>query len=136
LADELKIPPELSLADFLSSRLAGSTLTLRSLSSSELFVEYSDIIHAKIIINQASKEIRFELYSPKWGRHVTVEDLGGFDFLESQAQEELKKEDREITAMDMMLALDLLRSWAHARKYVTVEVRFGEANNPEGQREG
>ena len=127
MPDELKIPVGVSLADFLSSRLAGSTLAIRKVSDAELFVEYSDIIHAKIILNEKAKEISFELYSPKWKRHVTVEELDGFDVLESQAQEELKKEDREVTATDIMLALDLVRSWSNARSYAVVEAHLSEA---------
>lgn len=114
-----------SLVEFLDSKLKGSSLQLKqpSDSSKDFVVEADQLLAVKIQINEDSKNVVYSLHSPEWKRTITVEELDGFDFLESRAEEDLKKMDLETNAEDVLLSIDLIRLWAKANKYSVEEER-------------
>ncbi len=118
----------LSLDQFLSPKLGGSTLSLRKVSDDELFVESDAVIQIHIQIDRKDRKISEEIFSPKWGRKITVQQIDGNEFLELHAEEELQKENFEEIAEDVLLALDLARSWAVSNKFTVVE----QGLEPEG----
>lgn len=113
-----------SLLEFLVSNLKGSSLQMKpSESGNSLVIEAEQLLAVKIQIDKASKKVVYSLHSPEWKRTITVEELDGFDFLESRAEEDLKKMDLETNAEDVLLSIDLIRLWAKANKYLVEEER-------------
>lgn len=123
--------PPLSLDGFLSPKLGGSTLSLRKISDVELYVESGGVIQIHVNIDTERKKITEELYSPKWGRQITVQQINGSEFLELQAEEELLKENFEEIAEDVLLALGLIRSWAKTNKLSVIEQKVQPENPAE-----
>jgi hypothetical protein len=128
LVDKLEIPKGVTLEEFLTKELQASTLSVRAISTSELYVESEPIVRIHVQINERTKSIDFDLYSPRWGRRITVQQLGGFEFMESQAEDLLLKENADAIAEDSLLALDIIRLWASKNGYTASEV----APLPEG----
>ena len=75
-----------------------------------------------VVMTLKPRRILFDLYSPKWERKITVEQLDGYEFLESHAEEELQKQNTVEIAEDVLLSLDLIRSWAKANSFEAIEV--------------
>jgi hypothetical protein len=122
LTDKLEIPYGIGLVDFLSKELQASTMNVRGVSKNELFVESDPIVRIHIIIDEKRKQINFDIFSPRWGRRITVQQLGGFEFMESQAEDLLFKENSDAIAEDSLLALDIVRLWAGKNGYEATEV--------------
>jgi hypothetical protein len=113
-----------SLLEFLESKLKGSSLQLKpSESGKDLLIEAEQLLAVNVRINEDSKSVVYSLYSPEWKRTITVEELDGFDFLESRAEEDLKKMDLETNAEDLLLSIDLIRLWSKANEYSVEEER-------------
>jgi hypothetical protein len=124
LVGELDIPAEIGLEEFLAREIIGSTLRIRSGSEGkgeEFFLESDTIVRVHVIVNRKTKKIEFDLFSPRWSRKINVEELGGFTFMESHAEDELMKEDAASISEDTLLALDLIRSWAKLNSYEVSE---------------
>ena len=124
MVGELDIPAEIGLEEFLARELIGSTLRIRSGSEGkgeEFFLESDTIVRVHVIVNRKTKKIEFDLFSPRWSRKINVEELGGFTFMESHAEDELMKEDAALISEDTLLALDLIRSWAKLNSYEVSE---------------
>jgi hypothetical protein len=119
---ELDIPDNIGLGEFMTRELAGSTLRIRLISDDEFYIESDTIVRVHIVLNKKTKTIEFDLFSPRWSRRINVEELGGFTFMESHAEDELMKEDAAATSEDTMLALDLMRSWAKLNGYSVSEI--------------
>jgi hypothetical protein len=119
---ELDIPDKIGLGEFMTRELAGSTLRIRLISDDEFYIESDTIVRVHIVLNKKTKTIEFDLFSPRWSRRINVEELGGFTFMESHAEDELMKEDAAATSEDTMLALDLMRSWAKLNGYSVSEI--------------
>ena len=135
----MKVQLGLSLADFLSPKLGGSTLLVRKISEAELYVESDEIIQIHVNIDKKEKRIVEELFSPKWGRRITVQQIDGSEFLELQAEEELQKENFEEIAEDILLVFGLIASWAKANKLTVAEQKTlpenpAEVNEPPAQK--
>ncbi len=94
---------------------------MRKVSKDELYAESDGVIQINVKIDRKAKKLTEELYSPKWGRKITVQQIDGDEFLELHAAEELEKENFEEIAEDVLLALDLIRSWATANKFAVVD---------------
>jgi hypothetical protein len=122
LADKLEIPQGITLEEFLARELQASTLTVKALSKSEISIESDSIVRIHVMIDEKSKLVNFDLYSPRWSRRITVQQLGGFEFMESQAEDQLLKEDAAAIAEDSLLALDIIRFWASKNGYEACEV--------------
>jgi len=121
LSEEMSVTPGTTLEQFLSSKLGGSTLSVKSVSKGELHVESGDLIRLRIQTDNTKKKVTYDLYSPKWSRKINIQQLDGFEFMETHAEAELAKESSEAIVEDILLTLDLLRSWARANKYETIE---------------
>jgi hypothetical protein len=119
---ELDIPPKMALEEFLTRELVGSNLRIRSESEQEFYVESNSIVRVHIALNRKAKKIDFDLYSPRWSRKINVEELGGFTFMETHAEDELLKEDAAAISEDTLLSLDLIRSWAKVNGYQVSEM--------------
>ncbi len=115
-----------NLFEFLKSELLGSSLQIKSETANDVRVGVGEILDVKVSVDHRGKKVRFELYSVAWKRRVTVEELGGIDFLELNAQQELEKQNHEEVAEDVLLSLDLLRVWADANGYKVEEVTTEE----------
>lgn len=125
------------MSEFLLKEFEGSSLAVRSVSEDEVVIEADSIIRIHVRIDDAKKEVNFDLFSPRWSRRITVQQLNGFEFMESQAEELLEKDHAEEVAEDSLLALDMIRIWADQRNYSTVEVAPSndvEANVRPGRR--
>jgi hypothetical protein len=122
LADKLEIPQGITLEEFLAKELQASTLTVRTISKTELFIESDSIVRIHVLINDKAKQVHFDLYSPRWSRRITVQQLGGFEFMESRAEDQLLKENADAVAEDSLLALDIIRFWASKNGYEASEV--------------
>lgn len=127
----LKIQVGLSLDEFLIPKLVGSTLSVRKITETDLYVESDEIIQIHVKIDTKEKKITEELYSPKWVRPITVQEIGGTEFLELQAEEELQKGNFEEIAEDILLTFDLIASWAKANKMIVVEQKVQPENPAE-----
>lgn len=121
MVGDLEIPAKIKLADFLTRELVGSTLRIRIVSDEEFFLESDSIVRVRVRLEKKPKKILFDIYSPRWSRKINVEELGGFTFMESHAEEELVKEDAAATSEDTLLSLDLIRSWAKQNVYEVIE---------------
>jgi hypothetical protein len=119
---EMLVPDGISLYDFLSRELLGSTLAITSPSKNEILIESEPIVRIHVKSDDHSKTVRFDIYSPRWSRQITVQQLDGFEFMESQAEELLEKENADAAAEDSLLALDMIRLWAAKNKYESTEV--------------
>lgn len=119
---KLDIPPGITLEHFLSRELLASSLKVRGPSKDQILIESNSVIRIHVAIDRKAKSVMFDLFSPRWSRRITVQQLGGFDFMESQAEEELLKQDAEIIAEDSLLAIDLIRSWGEKNEYRVEEV--------------
>lgn len=111
-----------TLREFLASELKASTLNIKVHSSTELVIESDSIVQIHVMLNENKKKLSFDLYSPRWARRIMVQQLGGFEFMESQAEEELEKENADKVAEDSLLALDMIRYWASKNDYAASEV--------------
>ncbi|MHB1908491.1 MAG: hypothetical protein ACYCQJ_06420 [Nitrososphaerales archaeon] len=118
----LDIPPGITLEQFLSRELLASSLKVRELSKDQILIESDSIVRIHVAVDSKTKSVLFDLFSPRWSRRITVQQLGGFDFMESQAEEKLLKEDAEIIAEDALLTIDLIRSWGEKNEYRVEEV--------------
>ncbi len=134
MADKLEIPHGINLADFLSKELQASTLSVHEISKTELSIESDSIVRIHVMINEKKKEVNFDLYSPRWSRRITVQQLGGFEFMEAQAEDQLLKEDAVAIAEDTLLALDIIRFWAHENGYEASEVAPSSEEEEQQQR--
>lgn len=112
----------MTLQNFLAKQLQGSTLTIRAISKQEVSIGSDSSIRIHVMIDDRSKNVNFDLYSPKWSRPITVQQLDGFEFMESQAEEQLLKDNSETIADDTLLAIDMIRIWAAKNNYRTIEV--------------
>jgi len=112
-----------SLIEYLESKLKGSSLQLKESSKSKLVIEAEQLLAVTISVDSSTKRIVYALNSPEWKRSITVEELDGFDFLESRAEEDLKKLHLETNAEDILLSIDLVRLWAKANGYAVEEER-------------
>lgn len=129
MADKLEIPQGITLEEFLTKELQASTLTAKAISKNEISIESDSIVRIHVLIYEKTKQVNFDLYSPRWSRRITVQQLGGFEFMESQAEDQLRKEDAVAIAEDSLLALDLIRFWASKNGYDALEV----APSPDGE---
>jgi len=118
-----------SLVDFMLSELKGSSLQIKDVSDSKLVIEAATLLAVIIELDKSKKMVSYDLYSPEWKRSITVEELDGLDFMETRAQEELKKLDFEINAEDVLLSLDLMRYWAKLNNYSIRENKISERAN-------
>ncbi len=118
----MNIPPGISLEQFLVQELGGSTLRLSAISEGDFSIESDSVVRMRIVMNDEKRELTFSLYSPRWSRKINVEELDGFTFMETHAENELFKEQAESIAEDTLLALDLVRSWAKANDYAVKEI--------------
>jgi len=116
-----------NLIDFLTAKLKGSSLQIRGVDNSRLSIGAADLLAVNISVIPKEKEVHYELYSPEWKRSITVEELDGFDFMESRAEEDLRKLDLEANAEDVLLSIDLLRYWTKANGYKLIEEEAGSA---------
>jgi hypothetical protein len=121
LVGDLEIPAKIKLDDFLARQLIGSTLRVRIVSDEKFFLESDSIVSVRVRLEKKPKKILFDIYSPRWSRKINVEELGGFTFMESHAEEELVKEDAAATSEDTLLSLDLIRAWAKQNDYQVIE---------------
>jgi hypothetical protein len=121
-SDEMLVPDGVSLFDFLNKGLLGSTLGVRSPSKDEILIESEPIVRIRVKTDDDSKKVEFDIYSPRWSRQITVQQLDGFDYMESQAEELLEKENADAVAEDSLLALDMIRLWSTKNKYDSSEV--------------
>ncbi len=119
----------MTLEDFLTKELQASTLTVRANSKTELSIESDSIVRIHVLIDEKRKQVNFDLYSPRWSRRITVQQLGGFEFMESQAEDQLLKEDAVAIAEDSLLALDIIRFWSSENGYEASEVAPNENSN-------
>ena len=119
----------MTLEDFLTKELQASTLTVRANSKTELSIESDSIVRIHVLIDEKRKQVNFDLYSPRWSRRITVQQLGGFEFMESQAEDQLFKEDAVAIAEDSLLALDIIRFWSSENGYQASEVPPNENSN-------
>jgi hypothetical protein len=122
LVENIEIPAKISLEDFLMRELVGSTLRMRSDKEGEFFLEADSIVRVHVAIDKKTKKIEFDLYSPRWSRKINVEELGGFTFMETHAEDLLLKDDAAAISEDTLLSLDLMRSWAERNKFAVSEV--------------
>jgi hypothetical protein len=129
LVDKLEIPHGISLEEFLTKELQASTLTVRANSKTELSIESDSIVRIHVLIDEKRKQVNFDLYSPRWSRRITVQQLDGFEFMESQAEDQLLKEDAVAIAEDSLLALDIIRFWASENGYQASEVAPDDNSN-------
>jgi hypothetical protein len=106
-----------SLFDFLSSKLAASSLEVIRKTENEIVLQGEDLISIIIKENDRDKNLTYELYSPKLGRSVGIEEIGGVELMEAGLEVELEKEKNDAIEADTMLALDLLRLWAREAGY-------------------
>ncbi|MHB8567703.1 MAG: hypothetical protein ACYC7D_14780 [Nitrososphaerales archaeon] len=120
---EIPVPQDhdVSLLKFLESKLTGSSLQIKENSEASFIIEAEQLLAVKISIDDSSKKVNYTLYSPEWKRSITVEELDGFDFLESKAEEDLKKLNLEANAEDVLLSIDLVRYWAKANGFMMEE---------------
>ena len=109
------------LIAFLTTKLKGSSLQIRDVDTSRLSIGATDLLAIDISVDSQKKEVHYELYSPQWKRSIRVEELGGFDFMESRAEEDLRKLNLEANAEDVLLSIDLLKYWARANGYMLIE---------------
>lgn len=122
MADKLEIPQDITLEEFLTKELQASTLTVKAISKNEISIESDSIVRIHVLIDEKTEQVNFDLYSPRWSRRITVQQLGGFEFMESQAEDQLLKEDAVAIAEDSLLALDIIRFWASKNGYEALEV--------------
>ena len=118
-----------NLAKFMLSELKGSSLQIRDISDSKLVIKAENLLAVIIEIDKKKKLLSYDLYSPEWKRSITVEELDGLDFMETKAEEELKKLDFETNAEDVLLSLDLMRYWAKLNNYSIRENKISENVN-------
>ncbi len=128
---EFLIPDGISIYEFLSKGLLGSTLSVTSPSRDEILIESEPIVRIHVTTDENSKKVKFDIYSPRWSRQITVQQLDGFDFMESQAEELLEKENADAVAEDSLLALDMIRLWTAKNKYECAEVEPNEGSGEE-----
>ncbi len=121
---------EESLIEFLTSHLRGSSLRIRKISDRELTIEGDGFLVISIMTDDKARSVTFEINSPELKRHVRIEDLDGFDYMEMNVEDELHKLSLDNTADDVLLALDLLRSWARANNYKISEIGSKEEYSP------
>lgn len=112
----------MKLEEFLTRELIGSTLRIRSVSEDEFYLESDSIVRVHITLDKKTKKIEFDLFSPRWARKINVEELDGFTFMETHAEDELVKENAAAISEDTLLALDLIRSWAKLNNYTVSEI--------------
>ena len=122
MADKLEISQGISLEEFLTKELQASTLTVKAISKGEISIESDSIVRIHVLIDEKKKLVNFDLYSPRWSRRITVQQLDGFEFMESQAEDQLLKENAVAIAEDSLLALDIIRFWAVKNGYEACEV--------------
>lgn len=118
----MPVPDGISLYEFLYKGLLGSTLGVTSPSKDEILIESEPIVRIRVLTDANSKMVKFDIYSPRWSRQIAVQQLDGFNFMESQAEELLEKENADAIAEDSLLALDMIRLWAAKNKYESAEV--------------
>jgi hypothetical protein len=128
MADKLEISQGMTLQDFLVKELQASTLSVKVISKKEISIESDSIVRIHVLTNEESKQVNFDLYSPRWSRRIAVQQLGGFEFMESQAEDQLLKEDAVAIAEDSLLALDIIRFWASKNGYEASEVAPASMN--------
>jgi hypothetical protein len=114
------------LSDFLVANLKGSSLQVKKGEKNDQLVVSSPDSLLEIRIVKAGKKIEYEVYSPALKRRVRVEELGGFDYMESGVEDELHQLSLDMTADDALLAIDLTRSWAKANAFQIVEKNIDE----------
>lgn len=110
-----------SLIEYLTADLKGSSLQIKEITDSRIVIEAEKLVEVKIELDESKKNVTYEISSPEWKRPITVEELDGFDFLESRAEADLKKLDLESNAEDVLLSIDLVRYWATANGYTLKE---------------
>jgi hypothetical protein len=126
----MKVEPGLTLDEFLNPKLGGSSLTVRKISEDEFYVESDELVQIHFQVNKNDKKIIQEIYSPKWQRQITVQQIEGNEFLELQAEEMLQQQNFGEVAEDVLLTLDLARTWARSRKFIVIE-KGADISNPE-----
>lgn len=122
LNEDLDIPKGTTLSEFLTRELKASSLNVKAISDTEISVNSDSIVRVHLVINEKEKTISFDLYSPRWSRRITVQQLNGFEFMESRAQDQMDKENSSAIAEDTLLALDMIRYWALKNNFKAMEV--------------
>lgn len=120
-----------SLVDFLLTELVGSSLQVKDVSRSKLVLEAANFLAVIIELDVSKKLVTYDLYSPEWKRSITVEELDGLDFMETRAEEELKRLNLDTSSEDVLLSLDLMRYWASFNKYSIRENAVSETKQEE-----
>ncbi len=113
-----------SLGEFIKSNLKGSTLQVKPVSEREVHIEADKYILIKVMINSETRKLSYDISSPEWNRPVIVEELRGFDYMEVKVEEDLIRLNLDRTAEDLLLCVDLLRSWAKANKFRVIRSLF------------
>jgi hypothetical protein len=111
------------LAEFLVTTLKGSSLQVKvGEDAREVVLSSPDnLLEIAARSDGEAKKIEYTVRSPALKRRVRVEELGGFDYMESGVEDELRQLKLDMTADDALLAIDLIRTWAGENKYQLTE---------------
>lgn len=107
---------ETTLADYLASKLMGSSLQVSQISKTEMTINADEIITISIWI-RPRKKIEHTVFSKLVNRPITVEEINGSEFMEARFEAELEKENKRGIEQDVLLSLDLVREWAKENGY-------------------
>ena len=106
----------MTLPDYLSTKLMGSSLKVNSNSKSELRIDADHLLTINVRIGP-KKKIEYTIFSKLVNRPITVEEINGAELMEPRFEAELEKEDKLAIAQDTLISLDLLREWAKENDY-------------------
>jgi hypothetical protein len=112
----------LSLLD--EKLLTGSNFRVYRSSESELWLETLDgFISVKIFVDYSSREILYDVFSPRYDVYLREENLGDIEKLDSIAEIN-RKWEHEKSIEGLWLALDRIKLWARKNRFNIKETRL------------
>ncbi len=111
-----------SLLDFLKREK--TDMIVKKVSDSEFWLESSDgFLAARFLVDQSSRSILYDIFSPKYDVHLREETLRDVERLDAIVEEK-GEWDYEKPIEHLWLILDEAKIWAHKNEFHIKETRL------------
>ena len=84
---------QLTLAEYLTSKLMGSSLQVTQISKSEIRIDAADIVTINIRI-APRKKIEYTIFSKTADRPITIEEINGAELMDGRFEAEVENENK------------------------------------------